>query len=57
MAHVLVGEPGTLRALLQIQGTGFAAAQRRAEAELRIETSGLTLAPGLTARVQAESDE
>ena len=53
MAHVLAGEPGTLRALLQIQGTGFAASQRRAEAELRLETSGLTLAPGLTARVQA----
>ena len=54
MAHVLAGEPGTLRALLQIQGTGFAASQRRAEAELRLETSGLTLAPGLTARVQAK---
>lgn len=53
MAHVLAGEPGTLRALLQIQGTGFAASQRRAEAELRLETSGLMLAPGLTARVQA----
>ena len=53
MAHVLAGESGTLRALLQIQGTGFAASQRRAEAELRLETSGLTLAPGLTARVQA----
>ena len=57
MAHVLAGEPGTLRALLQIQGTGFAASQRRAEAELRLETSGLTLAPGLTARVQASLTE
>jgi autotransporter translocation and assembly factor TamB len=53
MTHVLAGEPGTLRALLQIQGTGFAASQRHAEAELRVETSGLTVAPGLTARVQA----
>jgi autotransporter translocation and assembly factor TamB len=53
MAHVLDGEPGTLRAQFQIQGTGFAASQRRAEAVLRLETSGLTLAPGLTARVQA----
>ncbi|HSX80381.1 MAG TPA: translocation/assembly module TamB domain-containing protein [Candidatus Saccharimonadia bacterium] len=57
MAHVLAGEPGTLRALLQIQGTGFAASQRRAEAELRLETSGLTLLPGLTARVQASLTE
>jgi len=57
MAHVLAGESGTLRALLQIQGTGFAAAQRRAEAELRLETSGLTLAAGLTARVQANLTE
>ena len=53
MAHVLAGEQGTLRALLQIQGTGFAESQRRAEVELRLETSGLTCAPGLTARVQA----
>jgi autotransporter translocation and assembly factor TamB len=53
MAHVLAGEQGTLQARLQIQGTGFAEAQRRAEAELRLETSGLTCAPGLTARVQA----
>ncbi len=57
MAHVLTGEPGTLRALLQIQGTGFAAAQRRAAAELRLETSDVTLAPGLTARVQANLTE
>src|SRR4029434_505608 len=57
MAHVLAGESGTLRALLQIQGTGFAASQRRAEAELRLETSGLTLAPDLTARVQASLTE
>jgi hypothetical protein len=35
MAHVLAGEPGTLRARLQIQGTGLVASQRRAEAELR----------------------
>jgi autotransporter translocation and assembly factor TamB len=57
MAHVLAGEPGTLRALLQIQGTGFAASQRRAEAELRLETSGMMLAPGLTARLQARLTE
>jgi autotransporter translocation and assembly factor TamB len=57
MAHVLAGESGTFRALLQIQGTGFAASQRRAEAELRLETSGLTLAPDLTARVQASLTE
>jgi len=57
MAHVLAGESGTLRALLQIQGTGFAASQRRAEAALHLETSGLTLAPGLTARVQASLTE
>ena len=57
MAHVLAGESGTLRALVQIQGTGFAASQRRAEVELRLETSGLTLAPGLTARVQASLTE
>ena len=38
MAHVLAGESGTLRALVQIQGTGFAASQRRAEVELRLET-------------------
>jgi translocation and assembly module TamB len=53
MAHVLAGEQGTLRARLQIQGTGFAESQRHAEGELRLETSGLTLAPGLTSRVQA----
>ena len=52
MAHVLSGEQGTLRARLHVQGTGFVASQRRAEVELRLETSGLTLAPGLTARVQ-----
>src|SRR5262249_21992456 len=57
MAHVLAGESGTLRALLQIQGTGFAVSQRRAEAALHLETSGLTLAPGLTARVQASLTE
>jgi hypothetical protein len=57
MAHVLAGEPGTLRALLQIRGTGLAASQRRAEAELRLETSDLTLAPGLSARVQASLTE
>jgi autotransporter translocation and assembly factor TamB len=57
MAHILAGEPGTLRALLQIQGTGFAASQRRAAAELRLETSGLTVAPGLAAWVQASLTE
>ncbi len=57
LAHVLAGEPGTLRALLQIQGTGFVASQRRAAAELRLETSGLMLAPGLTARLQARLTE
>jgi autotransporter translocation and assembly factor TamB len=53
MAHVLAGEQGTLQARLQIQGIGFAETQRHAEAELHLETSGLTLAPGLTARAQA----
>ena len=53
MAHVLAGAQGTLQAHLRIQGTGFAEAQRRAEAELRLETNGLTDAPGLNARVQA----
>ena len=53
MAHVLAGEQGTLQAHLQIQGTGFAESQRRAEVELRLETNGLTCAPGLNAQVQA----
>lgn len=52
VAHLLSGAQGTLRARLHIQGTGFTASQRRAEVELRLETSGLTLAPDLTARLQ-----
>ena len=51
-SHVLSGEQGTLRARLHVQGTGFVASQRRAGVELRLETHGLTLAPGLTARIQ-----
>ena len=51
MAQVLWGEQGTLRARLHVQGTGFAASQRHAEVDLRLETQGLTLAPGLTARL------
>ena len=52
MAQVLSGAQGTLGAHLHVQGTGFAALQRRAEVQLRLETSGSTLAPGLTTRVQ-----
>src|SRR5262249_16648658 len=53
MAQVLTGTQGTLRARLQVQGTGFTEFQRRAQAELHIETNGLTLAPGLTTHVKA----
>ncbi|MBM3226694.1 MAG: hypothetical protein FJZ47_23260, partial [Candidatus Tectomicrobia bacterium] len=52
MAQLLPGEPGTLRLRLQAQGTGFAAAQRWADVDLRLESQGLTLAPGLIARLK-----
>jgi len=53
MAQVLTGAQGTLRARLQVQGTGFTEVQRQAQAELHIETNGFTPAPGLTTHVKA----
>lgn len=51
-AAFLPGTQGTLQASVQAQGAGFTAPQRRAEVDMRLETSHLSLAPGLTARLK-----
>ena len=53
VAQLLAGEQGTLRARLQVQGTGIAESQRRAEVDLHLETSGLTIMSGLMTRLRA----
>jgi hypothetical protein len=53
MATVLPEGQGQLNARLRIQGVGFTTEQRRADLDLTVDTSGFTLAPGLTARLQA----
>lgn len=49
----LADESGTLRARVQVQGTGITTAQRHAEVDLQLESSGVSLIPGLTARLRA----
>jgi autotransporter translocation and assembly factor TamB len=56
MARLLPQMPGQLRALLQVQGVGFAPAQRRADLDMRVDTSGFPLAPGLTTHLRASLD-
>lgn len=51
-AALVPGAQGTLRASLQVQGTGFSALQRQATLELRLETSQLSLAPGLAMQLK-----
>lgn len=52
-ATLLPQAGGRLQAKLSLQGTGFAGPQRRASLTLVVDGANVTLAPGLTVRLQA----
>jgi autotransporter translocation and assembly factor TamB len=53
VASVLPGMQGRLQAQVQLQGTGFTGAQRRADLDVRLQANDFPPLPGLTAQLHA----